>query len=84
MADERKDDAPYRPSYKGFDEETTRRAQETSERSRKVQAGEGHYADETYVEEGPEEAARRTGETADEVGRSVSRANEQGKKKQPR
>lgn len=81
MANEQKDDAPYRPAYKGFDEEATKRAQETAERSQKVQAGKGHYADETYVEEGSEEAGRRRGESASEVEDSVTRANEQGKKK---
>lgn len=73
-------DKPYEPKHKGFDEETSRRAADTAERARKVQAGKGHYADESYVEDGPQEAAERLGESREDVEDSVERAQRQARK----
>lgn len=53
-------DAPYVPKYKGFDEETTRRAQETSDRAQKSAGAKGEDANKEYVDEGPAEYKRRT------------------------
>jgi hypothetical protein len=75
-----KDDKPYEPKHKGFDEETTRRAQATAERAQKVKAGHGEYADQEYVEAGPQEAARRQGESREDVESSVERARKQAKR----
>ena len=69
-----KDDGPYRPKYKGFDGEATRRAQATADRARDSAGAKGEDANKEYVDGGPEEAARRSGTTADEVGHSVERA----------
>lgn len=66
-------DKPYEPKHKGFDVEAQERAQATVDRARELQAGRGEYADD-YLEQGPEEAARRRGESAEDVGASVERA----------
>lgn len=66
-------DGPYRPRYRGFDAEGTKNAQATAERSREG-ARSGEHVDRSYMEDGPREAARRTGSTADEVGTGVDAA----------
>ena len=66
-------DAPYVPKHKGFDEDTTRRAQATADASRKG-AAPGESADADYMEKGPDEAAERTGRTRAEVEDAVERA----------
>ena len=53
-------DAPYEPEYKGFDEERTRRAQDTAARAKKGAAAKGEDANREYVDEGPAEYKRRT------------------------
>lgn len=64
------DGEPYRPEYSGFNEEETRRANATADRSRETAAGpRGEYADETYVEQGPAEAQRRRDALERERGR---------------
>ena len=68
------EDQPYEPSYSGFDKERTKRAAQTAERAREGAAATGEMADATYVEDGPEEAARRMGSSEKEVGDSVERA----------
>lgn len=69
-----KDDAPYEPEYKGFDEKTTRQAQATHERSQEGKTAQGMDANNTYVDDGPEEAARRTGRSAEDIGSSIEDA----------
>ncbi|MEA3199920.1 MAG: hypothetical protein QOE90_1348 [Thermoplasmata archaeon] len=71
---DRKKEKPYEPAYKGFDVDETRRAQETAERSREVQAGKGESVDADYVDEGPREAAERMGRSEKDVGDAVERA----------
>lgn len=72
MAEE--NEKPYEPRYKGFDEEATKRAQETAERAQKGGAAKGEDANADYVDEGPDEAARRMSTTREHVGQSVDRA----------
>lgn len=71
---ENKKEKPYEPAYKGFDAETTKRAQDTAERAREGATAKGEMADATYVEEGPKEAARRMGDSEKDVGDAVERA----------
>lgn len=66
-------DPPYRPRHKGFDEEATRRAQATAELARSL-ASSGEPAGGAYVDEGPDEAARRTGRSREELGDAIERA----------
>lgn len=65
---------PYRPDYKGFDEELTRRAQATAGRAQEGAAARGEDANREYVDEGPGELARRTGRSPEELGESIERA----------
>lgn len=68
-----KKDAPYKASYKGFDEETTRKAQATAERAQETAGAQGEDANREYVDEGPAEYERRTGDkVSDSVGRRKS------------
>ena len=67
-------EAPYQPSYKGFDEERTRKAVATAQRAQEGAGAKGEDANREYVDEGPAEAAERTGRTADDVGDAVERA----------
>lgn len=71
MAD---NDQPYVPKYKGFDEEATKNAQATAERSREGARDAGAGEPNAYVEEGAKEAGERTGRSAKEVEESVERA----------
>ena len=68
------ENAPYKPTYKGFDEERQRKAVETVERANDGAAAKGEDANREYVEDGPEEAAQRTGRSKEDVGDSVERA----------
>lgn len=68
------DEKPYEPEYSGFDKERTKRAAQTAERAREGAAAKGEMADATYVDDGPEEAARRMDTSEEEVGESVERA----------
>lgn len=67
MSPEKKREAPYKPAYKGFDEDLTRRSQETADRAQEVQAGKGEYVDAAYLEEGAEEYRRRTGDEPPDI-----------------
>lgn len=58
---------PYRPKYKGFDEETTRNAQATADRAKEGAGAKGEDANKEYVDDGPEEYERRTGSKAPDV-----------------
>jgi hypothetical protein len=69
-----KKDKPYQPSYRGFDVAATRRAQETAARAAELQAGRGESVDDAYLDEGPREAAERTGRSEKDVGDAVERA----------
>lgn len=69
-----KKDEPYRPRYKGFDEETTRNAQATAQRAQEGAAAKGEHVDAAYLDDGPEEAARRMGSDAKSVGDAIERA----------
>jgi len=69
-----KKDEPYKPQYKGFDEEATRHAQATAQRAQEGAAAKGEHVDAAYVDEGPEEAARRMGSDAKSVGDAIERA----------
>lgn len=66
--------APYKPQYKGFDEERQRNAVETVDRAKEGAAAKGEDANREYVDDGPQEAAERTGRSADDVGDAVERA----------
>jgi hypothetical protein len=67
-------DGPYKPKYKGFDEEATRNAQATADRARELAGAKGEDANAEYVDKGPEEAARRTGRSPKEIADAVERA----------
>lgn len=67
-------DEPYKPKYKGFDEEATRRAQATADRARESAGAKGEWADAAWAEEGPREAAERMGTDEADVGRAVEGA----------
>lgn len=69
-----KDDAPYEPRHKGFDVEATRRAQATAERAQEGAGAKGEDANSAYVDEGPEEAARRTGDSSERLGGAIEDA----------
>lgn len=69
-----KKEKPYQPGYTGFDVEATKRAQETAQRAQKGAAAKGEHVDAEYVDEGPEEAGRRMGSSAQDVGDAVERA----------
>lgn len=73
--DRKKADAPYEPEHKGFDVETTRRAQATADRAREGASARGMDANSEYVDEGPEEAARRTGDSAERIGGAIEEAS---------
>lgn len=73
------DDKPYEPKYKGFDEAAAKRALDTVDAARKNPSAKGQDANAEYVDDGPEEAARRTGRTRADVEESVERANRQRK-----
>lgn len=77
MADEK--DAPYDPDYKGFDVERTRNAQATGERARETADARGEDANAAYVDEGPAEAARRTGD--DDLGAAIEKAGRRDRDK---
>ena len=68
------EDAPYQPKYKGFDEQRTRHAVATNERAQKGAGAKGEDANREYVDDGPTEAAERTGRSEEEVGDAVERA----------
>lgn len=72
-------DAPYRPRYKGFDEEATRNAQATADASRRT-AAPGESVDSEYMASGPAEAAARTGRTSEEVGEAIERARRRARR----
>jgi hypothetical protein len=65
MAMTKKDDKPYVPKYKGFDEERTKRAHATMERAQESAGARGEDANKEYVDEGPKEYKRRMGEKAE-------------------
>lgn len=56
-----KNDAPYVPKHKGFDEEAQKRAMATAERARETEGAKGEDANKEYVDEGPAEYERRMG-----------------------
>ena len=66
--------SPYKPKYTGFDVDETRRAQETAERAQKTAGAQGEDANKEYVDDGPAEAARRSGSDAKSIGDAVERA----------
>ena len=69
-----KENAPYKPAYKGFDEEKTRNAQRTAERAQEGAGARGEDANREYVDDGPAEYERRTGDkVSDSVGRRKAR-----------
>lgn len=80
MPRDRKKDAPYDPAYKGFDAERTRHAQETAERAQQGASAPGSDANREYVDEGPQEAAARRGESVEETGSSIERAAKRAKR----
>lgn len=55
-------DKPYEPKHKGFDEETTKNAQATNARAQKTAGAKGEDANKEYVDDGPAEYERRTGD----------------------
>lgn len=66
-------DGPYKPRYKGFDADATRKAQETADLSRRL-AAPGDAVDHDYLERGPDEAAARTGRSREDLGKAIERA----------
>ena len=54
------DSKPYKPKYKGFDEEATKRAHKTVERAKESEGAKGEDANKEYVDDGPAEYERRT------------------------
>ena len=64
---EEKKEQPYQPDYEGFDVAATRRAQKTAQHARDHPAAKGEDANREYVEEGPEEYRRRTGDDPPDV-----------------
>lgn len=79
-SDPEQKEASYEPRYKGFDERATRQAQATNERAQERAGAKGMDANEAYVDEGPEEAARRTGRSAEELGASIEEAAKRGRR----
>lgn len=75
--DEEGQEAPYEPAYKGFDGERTKRAAATAERSRDAGSVKGDDYNREYVDSGPAEAARRRGESKEEVQEGVEHAADQ-------
>lgn len=69
-----KDEAPYEPRHKGFDVEATKRAQATAARAQEGAGAQGEDANGAYVDEGPEEAARRTGDSQERLGGAIEDA----------
>jgi hypothetical protein len=67
-------DAPYKPTYKGFDEDRQKKAVETVERANEGAGAKGEDANREYVDDGPQEAAERTGRSTQDVGDAVERA----------
>jgi hypothetical protein len=72
-------DGPYKPKYKGFDEAATQNAQATADRARESAGAQGHDANREYVDDGPDEAALRTGRDKEDLGRAIEGA----RKKRP-
>lgn len=60
-----KEDEPYVPKYKGFDEERTKRAHKTAERAQETAGARGEDANKEYIDEGPKEYKRRMEEKAE-------------------
>lgn len=58
---------PYQPKYKGFDEEATKRAHATVDRAKESAGAQGEDANREYVDEGPAEYERRTGDAPPDV-----------------
>ncbi|HET6405804.1 MAG TPA: hypothetical protein VFH78_14265 [Candidatus Thermoplasmatota archaeon] len=56
-------EAPYKPKYKGFDEEATKRAVDTVERADETKGAKGEDANKEYMDEGRAEYKRRTGDS---------------------
>lgn len=77
---DQKDEAPYEPRHKGFDVEATKRAQATAQRAQDGAGAAGEDANRSYVDDGPEEAARRTGDTSERLGDAIEDA---ARKKRP-
>lgn len=67
-------DAPYKPTYKGFDADRQKKAVETVERANEGAGAQGEDANREYVDDGPEEAAARMGSSRADVGAAVERA----------
>lgn len=64
---------PYKPAYKGFDDEATRHAQETAERAHETEGARGEDANKEYMDEGPAEYRRRTGHDFPDVDAAARR-----------
>lgn len=73
---------PYVPEYKGFDEESTARAQQTAKRAQEGASAKGMDANNSYVDDGPDEAARRTGRSRQDLSDSIENAAKRGGRKQ--
>lgn len=67
-------DGPYQPAYKGFDAERQKKAVATVERAKEGAGAKGEDANREYVDDGPQEAAERTGRSPKDVGDAVERA----------
>lgn len=65
---------PYVARYTGFDVPETRNAQTTADRARDGARAPGEDANREYVDDGPAEAARRTGRSAEDLGAAIDRA----------
>lgn len=78
--DNEKGEAPYEPDYKGFDAKRTREAQATHDRSQEGASAKGEDANAAYMEEGPDEAARRTGRSKKDLGDSIENAAKRARK----
>lgn len=61
------EEQPYQPKYKGFDEEATKRAHATVDRANESAGARGEDANREYVDDGPAEYERRTGDKAPDV-----------------
>jgi len=53
---------PYEPKYKGFDEESQKRAMATADRAKETEGARGEDANKEYVDDGPAEYKRRSRE----------------------
>ena len=54
-----KEAKPYKPAYKGFDEEAQKRVQDTVDRAKETEGAKGEDANKEYVDDGPAEYQRR-------------------------